>query len=415
MNRVLGLLALLALVMVPTPPARAGLAGPATLALSAEVLTQARENIQKRDTTALAAWNILRQQAETALHAPVETVTAKPAPPPGASPNDYASLSPYWWPDPAMPGGLPYVRRDGERNPEADSPAYDRNRLATMARLVETLALAYYFSDDERYADRAATHLRAWFLEPSTRMNPDMAHAQNRPGPGRGDHTGSHTGIVEARHLIRVADAARILIRSNAWAEGDDTRLKQWFSDLADWMITSDLGRAEDSMRNNHATWYDAQLAVYLLFAGRTALARTVLISVPQRRLRFQIDRDGAQPLEEARTRPRHYVFFNLQAMFVLASAAETIHMDLWHRAVFAEPVIKAALDHAAPYLDPAAPWPGADLDVDSGAKTGPFDPWAYVPLFRRAALVYKSRDYLDRLEFLPADERTRDPRNLYY
>jgi hypothetical protein len=28
------------------------------------------------------------------------------------------SLAPYWWPDPKSPNGLPYIRRDGERNPE---------------------------------------------------------------------------------------------------------------------------------------------------------------------------------------------------------------------------------------------------------------------------------------------------------
>ena len=65
------------------------------------------------------------------------------------------SLGPYWWPDPNKPDGLPYIRRDGERNPEISSD-YDAPRFGALTGAVTTLALAYYFSDDEKYAARAA-------------------------------------------------------------------------------------------------------------------------------------------------------------------------------------------------------------------------------------------------------------------
>src|SRR5207302_773663 len=79
--------------------------------------------------------------------------------PPSGDKHDYVSMGPYWWPNPAKRGGLPYVRRDGERNPEMRDD-YDAPRLAATTGAVTTLGLAYYFTDDEKYARRAALLLR---------------------------------------------------------------------------------------------------------------------------------------------------------------------------------------------------------------------------------------------------------------
>ncbi len=40
------------------------------------------------------------------------------------------------------------------------------------------LRLAYYFSENEMYAEHAAKLLRVWFLDPETRMNPNLNYAQ---------------------------------------------------------------------------------------------------------------------------------------------------------------------------------------------------------------------------------------------
>ena len=104
------------------------------------------------------------------------------------------SLAPYWWPNPATPNHLPYVRKDGEHNPEA-SAVEDHNNLGRMAKNVHALALAYYFTGDESDAKRASLLLHVWFLDPATRMNPNMKFAQAILGvnDGRG------TGILDSR------------------------------------------------------------------------------------------------------------------------------------------------------------------------------------------------------------------------
>lgn len=47
--------------------------------------------------------------------------------------HDYYSFPPYWWPNPDTQDGLPYIRKDGQTNPDANSDATDKNRLVKMS------------------------------------------------------------------------------------------------------------------------------------------------------------------------------------------------------------------------------------------------------------------------------------------
>src|SRR5262249_42236141 len=156
-----------------------------------------------------------------------------------------------WWPNPETKDGLPYIQRDGERNPDIYN-VHNRSDLGAMTDTVETLSLAYYFTGDDKFASRARTLIRTWFIDPETRMNPNFEFAQ----AVRGLNTGRGLGLIESRLFTKIVDAAGLLAGSKSWTADDEQQLKVWFSSYLDWMLTSDHGHAEANAKNNHGTYY---------------------------------------------------------------------------------------------------------------------------------------------------------------
>src|SRR5256885_11547526 len=176
---------------------------------------------------------------------------------------------------------------------------YDAPRLAATTGAVTTLALAYSFTDDEKSARRAALLLRAWFLDPATRMNPHLRYGQRIPGVTEG----RAAGIIETRGLVGVVDAIGMLERSPSWTAADDRGMAQWFSAYLGWLRSSPIGKQERNAHNNHGTWYDAQVASLALFTGDTGLARSTLATAGTRRIASQVTRSEEHTSELARTR----------------------------------------------------------------------------------------------------------------
>ncbi|HEX6738685.1 MAG TPA: alginate lyase family protein, partial [Vicinamibacteria bacterium] len=168
------LLALLAAVAAETPP-------PRVFRLDPQAIAQVRARALAKDPRLAPALERLRADAKQALTAGPFTVMTKSVTPPSGDKHDYMSQAPYFWPNPATPDGLPYVNRDGERNPEINQIT-DHQNMDRMVSAVETLALAYFFKGDEAYASKAAQLLRAWFLDAATHMNPNLQYAQFIPG-----------------------------------------------------------------------------------------------------------------------------------------------------------------------------------------------------------------------------------------
>lgn len=390
---------LLCLAALPAP-ARAL---PDTIVLSAEAMAQTRQAVLRRDPAVMPAYEKLIKEAERAVTAPAETVIFKPAPPPGGTLHDYWSLAPNWWPDPESRTGLPYRHIQGRRNPEADSDNYDRSRLRRMSSDALTLALAWYLTGDERYAGKGTALVWSWCCDSETRTNPHLRFGRARPGLA----TGTAAGIIETRMMIRVAEAARILAPSNAWSQVVSRKVKAWFGQYLDWLRHSPFGRQQAVAADHQATWYDAQLAVFALYADNPELARVVLAESVPRRIIAQIEANGAMPRELDRSRSRHFTYFNLQALFTLAGAAEAVGIDLWHWRAESGASIRKALDYAAPYLARSETWPFGPV--------GTYDPFAFTPLFHRAAMVYKDPRYLQYLDALPPEWLRKDRAQLFY
>ncbi|MGY3086995.1 hypothetical protein ACVWYF_000021 [Hymenobacter sp. UYAg731] len=274
------------------------------------------------------------------------TITTKPQTPPSGDKHDYISQAPYWWPDPAKPDGKPYIQKDGLHNPEAEAMK-DSENLSKMCADVQVLALAYYFTGNAQYAGQAATLLRVFFLNPATRMNPNLNFGQGIPGI----NNGRNFGIIETRNLVGVPEALALLNGSASVDAGLVTGLKSWFKDFTTWLTTSPIALPEGEAKNNHGTFYDTQVVDFALFTGNDALAKTTLQQQTWPRVPVQLMPNGAQPLELARTRPWNYTSMNMQGWVRLALLAPHVGLDLWHYATPDGRGLRPAVDWFRPYL----------------------------------------------------------------
>ncbi|WP_428568614.1 MAG: alginate lyase family protein [Solidesulfovibrio sp. DCME] len=319
--------------------------------LSGDELARGREAARAGDPAMGPALGRLAEECTEALAAGPFTVTAKGQPPPGGDIHDFASVAPYWWPNPGTADGLPPVHRDGEVNPA--SRQGDVAALEGLVEAVDTLALGYYYTGQAALAERAALLLRTFFLDPATAMRPHLRFAQMRPGRPHG----SGFGIIDARRLPELCDAAMLLAGSPAFGQADRDGLVAWFSAYLDWLLESPEGGQARDAANNHGSWYDVQVAGLALFCGRPEVARQALARFPAR-LAGQIAPDGAQPLELARTRSLSYSLSNLEALFRLMLLGDRLGLDLWRVAAPGGGDPRRALAYLLPFLGEGAPWP---------------------------------------------------------
>ena len=354
---------------------------PRVFLLDATRLAAARVAINKDEKDIEPAWEKLRRDAEKTLAAGPFSIVNKPVTPPSRDKHDYMSQAPYFWPDPNKQNGLPYIRRDGERNPEINKIT-DHKSLDDLVSSVETLALAYYFKADEAYAARAVQLLRAFFLDPVTRMNPNLQYAQFIPGV----NTGRGIGLIETRGLTRVVDAVGLLAGSKSLTAQDERGLKDWFAQFLQWMQESKNGREESAAKNNHGTWYDVQVVSFALFLGKIDFAKRTLETAKQKRIATQIEPDGRQPLELVRTKAWGYSNGNLDGLMQLATLGERIGVDLWTFQTKDGRSIRKALDFLTPVALGERKWQYQELD---GVK-----PESLFPLMRRAAAIYRDKTY---------------------
>jgi hypothetical protein len=301
----------------------------------------------------------LQKDANTALAMAPLSVTSKRRIPKGASAHDYTSLAPYWWPERS---GRPYVRRDGETNPERDASHYDLKRLISMSQAVEALGLMYYYSGEKKYAVKAAELIRAWFLTKATQMAPNMNFAQSIPGRA----AGRAEGVLDLRHFIPVIETIGLIEASGALSTAEHKLLRDWFSQLVQWLAISPLGKEERAARNNHGIFYDLILSHFALYSGYEDVAKTVLANVGKTRLSQQIATDGSMPLELARTRSFHYSAWTAGALFDLADLSRCFgsEQDFWRYRADGKD-LHGVLKFLSSYLGREADWQWPELKPD--------------------------------------------------
>lgn len=268
------------------------------------------------------------KEADSKLDKTLITVVDKELTPSSGDKHDYMSMGRYWWPDPTKVDGVPYIRKDGKSNPEIEK--LDRYPLSDFATSVESLALAYYLTDNEKYAEKAVANLKLWFINEETKMNPNMNFGQTIPGINNG--LGRGEGILDTYSFFEMLDAVEILKKSKAFTIEDQLAIEDWFKTYVNWLQTAPVAAEEQAAKNNHGTAYDVQLVRYAIFTRNNQLAKKIANNFAEKRLFTQIETDGSQPLELARTTGLGYSTFNLTHFLDMAQLAKTLNIDLLNK-----------------------------------------------------------------------------------
>ncbi|MFT3753734.1 MAG: alginate lyase family protein [Paludibacter sp.] len=305
------------------------------------------KNIENARVSPTEASKAIIREADKNLATSLVTVVDKPMTPPSGDKHDYMSMGRYWWPNPNTSDGLPYVRKDGEVNPEIDK--LDRIPLAKFTRNVYTLSLAFYLTGNNKYAAKAVDNLRIWFIEKNTKMNPNMNFGQTIPGHLNGKGRGE--GILDTYSFVEMLDAIELLKKSATFTKNDRKALNDWFTEYLNWLQTSSIGKEEFEAKNNHGVAYDVQVARYALFVGNEEIAKQMINKFPERRLFKQIEPNGAQPLELARTTALGYSVFNISHFLDMCCIAKSLNIDLYNVKSADGRSISKAIDFLVPFV----------------------------------------------------------------
>ncbi|ACU61970.1 conserved hypothetical protein [Chitinophaga pinensis DSM 2588] len=325
---------------------------PQTYLLKGQQLLDAKEKIAKKDPAMQQALAALLKIADQSLENGPYSVVYKTKVPPSGNKHDYMSVGPYWWPDSTKANGLPYIRKDGQVNPERYAIKDDEYQNA-ISRDVYYLGLAWFYTGKEQYAKHAAGLLRTWFLDTATSMHPHLNYSQAIPGitDGRG------IGLIDTHNVTMLLDGIQLLKASKALLAAEYKRIQDWYRAFLQWMRTSPIGQDEADEGNNHGTWYDVQQVAIALFTEQPALARQILEQQTKKRIEVQLETDGRQPKELARTLSWNYSLFNLRAFFELALLAENVQVDLWHYETPAGKSLQSAYRWLLPFATGASQW----------------------------------------------------------
>ena len=336
-----------------------------------------------KDPRLKAAVDSLTRDADHFLPAKPWSVMDKGITPPSGNKHDYMSQAPYFWYDSTKPNGLPYMRRDGVRNPEINKIT-DHHTLDMVNESTEVLSLAWYLTGNEKYAAKAAEIIRVCFLDEATKMNPNLDFGQGIPGI----NTGRGIGIIETRSLMYIADAAGLLAGSRSWSAADQQALKTWYAKYLDWLLTSKNGRDEHAAKNNHGTWYYAQVIDFALVSDNMQKA-TELAKESKKRLDSQLTREGRQPLELERTNALGYSTMNLDGWFTVARLAGKTGTDLWNYKGSSGAGFREALNWLLPFA-----MGEKKFEYQQISKYSKGDLY---PLLLQAAEKYRDADYLEK------------------
>ncbi|RKR83701.1 alginate lyase [Mucilaginibacter gracilis] len=308
------------------------------------------DSLTINDVKAVLNKNVMAQ-AEWAMRQQPITITAQSSARSAGGKHDFYSEGDYWWPDPKDPSA-PYIQKDGLTNP--DNFTAHRLAMIRFSQIIGALASAYKLTHQVKYIKQASLHLRAWFANPETLMNPNLQYAQAI----KGLTTGRGIGIIDTIQLMEVAQGVMAMEGDPAMDKTLVGQVRNWFIQYLSWLTTSKNGLEEKAAKNNHGTCWTMQVACFARFTKNKVLTDTCINRFKNILLPNQMAADGSLPLELKRTKPYGYSIFDLDALATLCQILSTPENNLWNFYTPDGKGIKKGVEYLYPYLFDKSKWP---------------------------------------------------------
>ena len=290
------------------------------------------------------------KNADAYLNELPETVTTTFCDRSAGTNHDFYSEGDYWWPDEKNPNG-PYIRKDGLTNP-ANFTTH-REALIRFSQISGALASAYVLTNDKKYAEKLTFHLKAWFVNQDTKMNPNLQYAQAIKGVA----TGRGIGIIDTVHLVEVTKAFKVIENSAVLSKAELEAIKSWFRNYLNWITTHEYGIAERDNGNNHSVCWTMQVAAFADLIKDTKTMDFCRNFYKTSLLPNQMDKDGSFPLELKRTKPYGYSLFNLDAMTSICQILSTKQDNLFAYTTPDGKNLELGIKFMMPYIENKSLW----------------------------------------------------------
>lgn len=325
---------------------------------------------------------VITKQSKWAMKQKPLTVTAYRAVRSTGGMHDFYSEGDYWWPDPKDPAA-PYIQRDGMSNPA--NFVEHRKAMIRFSRIVGALASAYRLNPDKKYVQQALRHLKAWFVDAETMMNPNLLYAQAIAGR----FTGRGIGIIDTIHLMEVAQGVKIFENDPNFPASAKDAIHRWFAAYLRWLTTHQYGMDEMNAANNHGTCWVMQVAAFSSLVQDTLLLNKCADRYEHVLLPNQMESNGSFPRELQRTKPYGYSLFNLDAMTMICQILSKANKSLWQYALSDGRTIQKGVDFMIPYIADKQKWP-YQIDVMY------WEQWPIAhPALVFSAAAFQNKDYL--------------------
>ena len=183
----------------------------------------------------------------------------------------------------------------------------NQTALNAMCDAVFTLGAASFLLDNAGLRQARRPLIHTWFLNPKTRMNPDLDYAQSVPGV----NNGRGAGVVDGRVFVRAIQGMEFLAQTGDWDAKDQAAVHKWFEEYLHWLTHQQERHRREEERQQSRFVVGRPGGRRGQFRGNKPRRSNGLQFYRDHLLPRQIMPDGSAPREEMRARSLRLSSFN--------------------------------------------------------------------------------------------------------